>query len=193
MFWPFNFFISKYSISVAVSDKFYNKRAGFSSISLGSLVLCVLCMSCNFISRSNFSFRVLIITSFVISSFSSAIPCAGRQFLLEYCSCWSWIFSILSTLIDRLSTSDFRSSIILSFFALSSLYSSNLSGRKFMNSFRSFYCFLPLIWYSCIECANMQMSFVCLPIFLKQLKRICMHSGDFKLFKPILNIICHIS
>ena len=61
----------------------------FPLVFLASPIRWVLSKSHNVISRSNFSFRVLIITSSVISSFSSAIPCTRRHFLLEYCSCWS--------------------------------------------------------------------------------------------------------
>ena len=88
---------------------------------LGSPIRCILFMSRNVISRSNFSFRVLIITSSVISSFPYAIPCTRRQFFLEYSSYWCWTSSGFSILVDRLSTSDMRFSIILYFFALSSL------------------------------------------------------------------------
>ena len=98
----------------------------FPLVFLGSPIRCILSMSGNVISKSNFSFRVLIITSSVVSSFSSAIPCTRRQFHLEYCSYWSWSFLRFSILVNRLSTSDLRSSIILSFFALSSSYSLNL-------------------------------------------------------------------
>ena len=180
----------------------------FPLVFLGALGLSVLSMSCNVIFRSNFSFRVLNITSSVISSISSAIPwilgrvsqlglTSGRgsfgqngqklhenykinifgakqwwnmggdkpifwlvrgdppsspptrgnpariQFLLEHCSCWSWSFSGFSALVDRLSISDLRSSVILSFFAVCIFL--NLSDRDFIDSVRSFNCFLPLI------------------------------------------------
>ena len=98
----------------------------FPLVFLGFPIRCILSMSGNVISKSNFSFRVLIITSSVVSSFSSSIPCTRRQFHLEYCSYWSWSFLRFSILVNRLSTSDLRSSIILSFFALSSSYSLNL-------------------------------------------------------------------
>ena len=55
---------------VVVLDEFYNNRAGFPSIFfLGSPILRVPSMSRNVISRSGFSFRVLIVTSYVYSSF----------------------------------------------------------------------------------------------------------------------------
>ena len=64
----------------------------------------------------------------------------------------SWSFSSFSTLVDTLFTSDLGSWIILSFFALSSSYCSNLCDSKFMDSVWSINCFLPLIWWSYVEC-----------------------------------------
>ena len=117
----------------------------FLLVFLSSPIRCILSMTRNVISRSNLTFRVLIITSSVTSSFCSAILCIRRQFLLEYCSCWPWSFSSFSILVDRLSTSDLRSSIALSFFAQSSSYSLNLSDRKLMEAVRSINSFSLLI------------------------------------------------
>ena len=128
---------------------------GFPGDFLGSPIWYVFSVSHNIISRSNFSFTVLIINSFVISSFSSAIPCTRRLFLFEYCSCWSWTFPSFSILVDRISFSYFSSSIIVSLFALSSSFSLNSSDRKFTDSVRSVNSYLPLIWWSSIECVNL--------------------------------------
>ena len=138
IFCPFNLFLFLNALfRILYRTNFTIIGRVFPIVFLCSPIRCVLSMSHNVISRSSFSFRVLIITSSVISSFFSAIPCTRRQFLLEYCCYWCWTFSSFPILVDRLATSDVRSSIILSFFALSSSYSLNLSGRKFMDSVRS--------------------------------------------------------
>ena len=67
-------------------------------------ILWLLSMSWGAISISKFSLFI----SLIISSFSSPItflnPYTRRQFLLEYCFCWSACFSGFETLVDKVLT-----------------------------------------------------------------------------------------
>ena len=134
---------------VVVLDEFYNNRAGFPSIFfLGSPILRVPSLSRNVISRSGFSFRVLIVTSYVYSSFCFILlilllffhmftlllsHVQGDSFFLSIVLAGlgaSQVFPILFTgdplLIWNLQLS------CLCFFTLTSSYSLYLSGRKFV-------------------------------------------------------------
>ena len=132
------------------------------------------------VSISKFWPIVSIIISSVTSPFTSLTPCTRRQFLLEYCSCWSACFSSFENWLDKDLTSNWRFPIISLFFASSSSYSLNLSEINWTESCKSFSCFSPLICYSWVDFAKTKISFICFSTFLKQLKIISTHVGDFK-------------
>ena len=142
------------------------------------LILWFLSMSWRAISISKFWFIVSIIISSIVSPLTYFIPCTRRQFLREYC--WSASFLRFETLLDEVLTSGWSFCIISFFFARSSSYSLNLSEINWTESCKSLSCLSPLICCSWVGFAKTKISFICFSTFLKQLKRISTHAGDFK-------------
>ena len=142
---------------------------------------------------SKFWIIVSIITSFVASPFTSLILCTRKQFLLEYCFCWSVCFSSIETLQDEVLTCNWRFPFISIFFAWSS-YFLNLTEINCAESCKSFSCLSSLICHSWVVFAKTKISFICFSTFLKQLKRISTHAESFKLYpKTLPNISLKLS
>ena len=114
----------------------------------------------------------------VFSCSCSSTPCTSRQFLREYCSLLSDYFSSKSILSFKKLTSFCNPFMIFSFSFRSFSYSSNLSDITSTELLSSSSCLSPLICILFVSCARLKISVTFSCRFLRQLKRISLHSGD---------------